>query len=375
MTATLAAVAGGGAALAFHGSSARPPKGCGLVPCAAALPASVRSGDTGPGGSAGPGGRPASPGPSSGTGAASAPATTAPTAVRQSPAPSSPALSPSAPVSARPAAARPVAAARIRPARIRPARIARPVSARPVSARPVSAAPVPRPGSFSSPAPVSSATGRAVSADHAVGVGYAITEDGQQGIHGQIVMVNNGPAPVSGWRVTLVLPGDRGYQVLDARNRSAGDALVMTAPADGRSLAPGGTALIAFTARGTTSSPVRSTFTAPARPRPAGGGSGAARPGHQRRRRPGPRAAPRGLALQLARWPAERELASGELASGELASGEPASGEPASGGLASGGLAQPGRAGQRLGRGRQGGGSPRLARRLVTLPRPPREAR
>ncbi len=128
-----------------------------------------------------------------------------------------------------------------------------------------------RPGSFSSPAPVSSATGRAVSADHAIGVGYAITEDGQQGIHGQIVIVNNGPAPVSGWRVTLVLPGDRGYQVLDARNRSAGDALVMTAPADGGSLAAGGTALIAFTARGTTSSPVRSAFTAPARPRPAGG--------------------------------------------------------------------------------------------------------
>jgi len=64
--------------------------------------------------------------------------------------------------------------------------------------------------------------------------------------------------------------------VLDARNRSAGDALVMTAPADGRSLAAGGIALIAFTARGTTSSPLRSTFTAPARPRPAGGGSGAA---------------------------------------------------------------------------------------------------
>ncbi len=152
-----------------------------------------------------------------------------------------------------------------------------------------------RPGSFSSPAPAGSpAAGRAVSADHAIGVGYAITGDGQQGIHGQIVIVNNGSAPVRGWRVTLVLPGDRGYQVLDARNRSAGDALVMTAPADGRSLAAGGTALIAFTAQGTTSSPVRSTFTAAARLRPAGGGPGsAARPGtgagggQARDRRPG----------------------------------------------------------------------------------------
>ena len=129
----------------------------------------------------------------------------------------------------------------------------------------------------SRPAPLSWATGRAVSADHAIGVGYAITEDSQQGIRGQIVVVNNGPAPVRGWRITLVLPGDRGYQVLDARNRSAGDALVMTSQADGRSLAAGGTELIAFTARGTTSSPVRSTFTAAPRPRPAGhGGSGTA---------------------------------------------------------------------------------------------------
>ena len=255
MTATLAAVAGGGAVLAFHGGPARPPKGCGLVPCAAALPASVRSGDSGPAGGAGPAG---SPGPATGTGTASAPATAAPTAVREPSAPPSPAPAPPAPVSARPVSAPPAAA--------------RPVSAPPAAARPVS-----RPEPFSSPAPVSSAAGRAVSADHAIGVGYAITEDSQQGIHGQIVIVNNGSAPVSGWRVTLVLPGDRGYQVLDARNRSAGDALVMTAPADGRSLGAGGTELIAFTARGTTSRPVRSTFTTPARPRPASrGGSGAA---------------------------------------------------------------------------------------------------
>ena len=146
--------------------------------------------------------------------------------------------------------------------------------------------------------------------------------------------MNNGPAPVSGWRVTLVLPGDRGYQVLDARNRSAGDALVMTAPADGRSLAAGGTALIAFTARGTTSSPVRSTFAAPARP--AGRGGSGQPPGRgPRRPRPGPRAPPRGLALQLA----ERGLA--------------AAGWPQRNGLRGAGPA--GAAGQRLGPGRRGG--------------------
>ena len=69
-----------------------------------------------------------------------------------------------------------------------------------------------------------------MSADHAVGVGYGITQDGQQDIRGQIVIVNNGPVPLTGWRIRVVLPGDTDYQVLDAANRSAGDALVMAAP-------------------------------------------------------------------------------------------------------------------------------------------------
>jgi hypothetical protein len=61
MTATIAAVAGGGFALALHDSSPGPPKECGLVPCAAALPASVQA---------------------SGNESASAPAATAPTAAQ-----------------------------------------------------------------------------------------------------------------------------------------------------------------------------------------------------------------------------------------------------------------------------------------------------
>ena len=87
MTATIAAVAGGGLALALHDSSAGPPKECGLVPCAAALPASVQT---------------------SGDGSASAPATAAPTAAQRAPTPSSPAPSPTSPA---PSAAAPEAAA------------------------------------------------------------------------------------------------------------------------------------------------------------------------------------------------------------------------------------------------------------------------
>ncbi len=215
MTATIAAVAGGGLALAFHDSSPGPAKKCGLVPCAAALPASVRS---------------------SGTGLASVPATAAPRASTPSPAVPSPAP--------------------------------------PVSAEPVSA-----PEHLTSPSAVASSAGHAVSADHAVGVGYEITADRhRRGVHGQLVIANHGSAPVSGWRVTVVLPGDTGYQVHNAGNRSAGDALVTAAA--GRTLAPGSTMVITFTARGTTSTPRRAAFSEPTRrDEPGTGGSGAAGPG------------------------------------------------------------------------------------------------
>jgi hypothetical protein len=219
LTATIAAVAGGGLAVAFSGGSAGPGQDCGLVPCAAALPASVRA---------------SAAGPSSGTASGSTPAAATPTATRRAPPPP-----PSSPL---------------------------PSSAATEAAAPHPGGPAPEPVSFA--APVASSAGRAGSADHAVGVGYGITQDGQQDIHGQIVIVNNGPAPLTGWRIRVVLPGDTDYQVLDAANRSAGDALVMAAPAAGQAIAAGSTEVITFTARGTTSRPAQSTFTDSGRPRP-----------------------------------------------------------------------------------------------------------
>ena len=91
MTATIAAIAGGGLALALHDSSSGPPKECGLVPCAAALPASVQS---------------------SGDESASASAATAPTAAQRAPTPPGPARSPTSPAASKtaPGAAPPAAA-------------------------------------------------------------------------------------------------------------------------------------------------------------------------------------------------------------------------------------------------------------------------
>jgi hypothetical protein len=72
------------------------------------------------------------------------------------------------------------------------------------------------------------------------------------------------------------LPGDTHYEVRSAGNRSAGDALVM-ASAAGQALAGGSTEVVAFTASGSTSTPVRCTFTDSGRARHRGrGGSGAA---------------------------------------------------------------------------------------------------
>jgi hypothetical protein len=85
MTAAVAVVAGGGLALALHDSSPGPPKECGLVPCAAALPASVRSGGREP---------------------ASAPATVVPTAA---PTATQAAAAPPSPVASATSAAAPAA--------------------------------------------------------------------------------------------------------------------------------------------------------------------------------------------------------------------------------------------------------------------------
>jgi hypothetical protein len=114
MTAAIAAVAGGGLALALHESSPGPPKECGLVPCAAALPASVQT---------------------SGDGAASAPAPAAPTAAQRATAPPGPAHSPTSPGA--PAPARGTAPPEAAPPEAAPSEAAPPAD-RPASAEPVS---------------------------------------------------------------------------------------------------------------------------------------------------------------------------------------------------------------------------------------------
>ena len=119
MTATIAVVAGGGLALARHDSSPGPPKQCGLVPCAAALPASVQS---------------------SGDGSARPPAAAAPTGAQHAATPPGPAHSPASPAGPAPRAAPPEAA----PSEAAPPEAASPEAASPAE-RPAYAARVPVP--------------------------------------------------------------------------------------------------------------------------------------------------------------------------------------------------------------------------------------
>ena len=113
------------------------------------------------------------------------------------------------------------------PATSPPARAGPPA---PAPAGPPSGAALPgtaAPGTGSPAGRMSWAAGQGSSADHGIGVGYQISRGPGGIVQGRIVILDRGPAPVTGWRLRLVLPGDRHYQVIHARNISAGDSLIV----------------------------------------------------------------------------------------------------------------------------------------------------
>ena len=137
-----------------------------------------------------------------------------------------------------------------RPARTRPRPPLRAALRR--GAAPATAAP----GTGPAPGRVSWAAGQGSSADHGIGVGYEISRGPGGTVQGRIVILDRGRAPVTGWRLRLVLPGDRHYQVINGRNISAGDSLVVQPRSGQGTLSPGRFELVAFTAQGTSSAPV-----------------------------------------------------------------------------------------------------------------------
>jgi hypothetical protein len=108
-------------------------------------------------------------------------------------------------------------------------------------------------------APVSSASVAAHAPGASVTVSYAI-DRWFQGIQGQFMIVNHGSAPVTGWELTVTLPGDGNFRVWNAQSRVAGDTLIIEAPPDTQALAPGATQQVMIFAEGSNSDPASCTF-------------------------------------------------------------------------------------------------------------------
>jgi translation initiation factor IF-2 len=150
------------------------------------------------------------------------------------------------------------------------------------AASPGPARPAPRPArsvgragrhAQAAPAGAGLAAGPGRSADHQVGVHYKIRPLPGGAVTGQLVIVNHGGAPVTGWQLRVVLPGDGHYQVGSAASASAGDALVVTALPGTPALGAGRSARVTFTADGSTAVPASVTFQDAAAGQPAQAGS------------------------------------------------------------------------------------------------------
>ena len=102
---------------------------------------------------------------------------------------------------------------------------------------------------------------------------YSIKPQPGHSVRGHLVIVNHGGAPVSGWRLRIVLPGDGHYQVDHAAGASAGDSLVLTALPGQPTLGAGRSVWVKFTAEGSTAVPASVTFQDTAAGQPAGTGS------------------------------------------------------------------------------------------------------
>lgn len=131
------------------------------------------------------------------------------------------------------------------------------------------------------PAGAGLAAGPGQSADHQVRVHYKIRHLPGSTVTGQLVIVNHGGAPVTGWQLRLVLPGDDHYQVGHAASTSAGDSLVVTARPGTQALGAGRSARFTFTAEGSTAVPASITFRDAPASQPAQAGSPAGSPAGQ----------------------------------------------------------------------------------------------
>lgn len=111
-----------------------------------------------------------------------------------------------------------------------------------------SASPTPSPTPTSSPPPESAQ------------VSYTLVRKHPHSFQGRFTIVNNGSAAISGWELTVVLPGDHIHSVWDGGFHTEGNTLYIDPSSSQRTIAPGATLTENFIAGGSTTTPTSCTF-------------------------------------------------------------------------------------------------------------------
>jgi len=111
-----------------------------------------------------------------------------------------------------------------------------------------------------SPAPTPSDTNPA----QAVTVTYLVVGQGDGQFEGEVTVVNNGSAPISGWQIVVALSSDQITSFSDASGDVSGDVnndvLLLQPASDADAVAAGGTLSVYFTAVGPQTTPDVCTF-------------------------------------------------------------------------------------------------------------------
>jgi hypothetical protein len=98
------------------------------------------------------------------------------------------------------------------------------------------------------------------SAQAGVTVNYLIVAQYDGQFEGEVTVVNNGSAPISGWQIVVALSGDQITSFSDASGYVSNDILLLQPASDADALAAGGTLSVYFTAVGQQTTPDVCTF-------------------------------------------------------------------------------------------------------------------
>ena len=97
-------------------------------------------------------------------------------------------------------------------------------------------------------------------AQPAVTVTYLVVAQGDGQFEGEVTVVNNGSAPISGWQIVVALPGDQVTSFSNASGDVSDDILLLQPQSDADAVAAGGTLSVSFTAIGWDTTPELCTF-------------------------------------------------------------------------------------------------------------------